>query len=191
MKNVILKIIAGVLIALNIYSCSKNDNIPEENSESIITEKFSKYEKNELEKINVNSPDLYKMIDWSNYQKNEDVLTIPIVNDKKIISRIVIMQKVSYIIDYSNWKKEIQLFKFNGKTPFIKYDMVLNEQTQLYEPQLPKNISQKSQDIYACVAACAISAAYMGLADGPLPFADVAALVYLGLCIGECDANYA
>ena len=90
---------------------------------------------------------------------------------------------------HSDWKNEITLKNLSDNRIISTTKMKFNLKTNLYEPLNSVNYQTKNRE--ACIAACALSAFYMGLSDGPLPYADVAALIYLGLCIGECHENYA
>ena len=63
--------------------------------------------------------------------------------------------------------------------------------TAVYEPVYTKKEKEKNRSkLNSCVAACAISGLYLGVSDGPLPFTDIAGLIWTGLCIQDCHDSY-
>tara|TARA_Y100000385_G_scaffold235546_1_gene249393 strand:- start:120 stop:731 length:612 start_codon:yes stop_codon:yes gene_type:complete len=150
---------------------------------------LSKKEKSQLIELKNNKPYVFAHISWDNFQRVDGLLSLPVIENDEVVSRLIVTNSSSFIVDYSNWQNELKLYDFKETKPFVEFDMVLNEREAVYEPVYTKK-EKNSSKLNSCVASCAISGLYLGVSDGPLPFADIAALIWMGLCIQGCHDSY-
>ncbi|MBL6663099.1 MAG: hypothetical protein ISP71_03245 [Flavobacteriales bacterium] len=150
---------------------------------------LSNNEKSQLIELKNNKPNIFEHISWDNFQRVDGLLSLPVIENDKVVSRLIVSNSSSFIVDYSNWKHELKLYDFKEIESFADFKMVYKEEEAIYEPVYLKKKNKKSK-VNACIAGCAISGLYMGVADGPLPLADIAALIWMGLCIQNCHDSY-
>ncbi len=150
---------------------------------------LTNYEKSQLIELKNDKPNVFEYISWDNFQRVDGLLSLPVIRNNEVKSRLIITKFNSFEIDYSDWQNELKLYNFKEEKPFAECKMVFNERLAIYEPVYLKKENSQSK-LNTCIAGCAISGFYMGVADGPLPFADIAALIWLGLCIQDCDDTY-
>ena len=182
MKNLLYGTIFLALIGITFTACEKDIFVfPSETD-------LTNNEKNQLLDLRKNKPLVFEKINWDYYQKVDGLLSFPIMNNEKVTNRIIVTESTSFVIDYKNWTNEIKLYNFNEENSFAEFSMMLNESLNTYEPIIVKR--KNKSKLNACVGSCGISPFYIGVSDGPAPFADIAALVYLGICISQCHDSY-
>ena len=81
-------------------------------------------------------------------------------------------------------KIRITKLNFNEENSFAEFNMILNESLNTYEAIMARR--KNASKLNACIGGWRISALYIGVSDGPLPFADIAALMSLAICISNC-----
>ena len=79
--------------------------------EHLARKSFSPNETAILRQMKRSYPEVYKHLDWGNYQKQKGILSIPVKRDSKTTHRIVINPILSYLISYEDVDKCLILFK--------------------------------------------------------------------------------
>ena len=148
---------------------------------------LSKKEKSQLIELKNNKPYVFAHISWDNFQRVDGLLSLPVIENDEVVSRLIVTNSSSFIVDYSNWQNELKLYDFKETKPFVEFDMVLNEREAVYEPVYLKKENGK---MAACAGACAISGFAIGLSDGPLPIADILGLIQMAICLQACHDTY-
>lgn len=106
--------------------------------------------------------------------------TAPIIENSKVVGRIVFTKGDLVYLDYQNYKKNINTVLFKKNKTVVK----LSLKTLLSKNKYKVNISQSK--INWCAIQCTIAAVAIAASDGPSPLMDILAISFQISCLASC-----
>lgn len=185
MKKVIVSL-TFMLAMMLMMNCNINEN------EEIQNKEFLKFKKN--------FPELSSKISYENIQQNNvdkryiskstqniDAVTFPIMNNNKVIGRYLGDKSGNnaIYIDFNDFKNKIVIYDVNDPTKFQVLNMLYDESSNSYKPDL----KYQAKASFWCKAACTVGAIAIASSDGPAPLMDILAYTYAVACLLDCELS--